>query len=173
MWYRPFVIAIAVLWFVAYGLAVLRVRLADFDALIQTSLGVPMLLDSLTGNELPCSLRPGLWLRPPLVVSEQHVCVIPNVRHVVLFDLVSGREVWTHKIENPTTLNGEPPQLLTDGKTLLLGVGRNYGYELERLDLDTGERRWKTPALIRREPVDVARAALDRGAVYLAAGSGG
>ncbi|HEU0029653.1 MAG TPA: sigma 54-interacting transcriptional regulator [Kofleriaceae bacterium] len=37
--YQPFVIAIATLWFVSYGLAVLRVRLADVDALIRTSLG--------------------------------------------------------------------------------------------------------------------------------------
>ncbi len=138
--------------------------------LIQTSLGVPLLLNSLTGEELPCSLRSGVWLRAPLVVSEQHVCVIPDSRHVVLFDLVSGREVWTHKIENPTTLNGQPPQLLTDGQNLLLAVGRNYGYELDRLDLDTGERRWKSPAILRREPFDLARGALDRGAVYFVAG---
>jgi DNA-binding NtrC family response regulator len=38
-WYKPFVVAIAVLWFVSYGLAVLRVRLADVDALIKSSLG--------------------------------------------------------------------------------------------------------------------------------------
>ncbi len=39
VWYKPFVVAIAILWFVAYGLAVLRVRLADVDALIKSSLG--------------------------------------------------------------------------------------------------------------------------------------
>ncbi|MCW5806909.1 MAG: sigma 54-interacting transcriptional regulator [Deltaproteobacteria bacterium] len=39
VWYKPFVVAVAALWFVAYGLAVLRVRLADVDALIRTSLG--------------------------------------------------------------------------------------------------------------------------------------
>jgi DNA-binding NtrC family response regulator len=38
-WYKPFVVAIAILWFVSYGLAVLRVRLADVDALIRSSLG--------------------------------------------------------------------------------------------------------------------------------------
>jgi transcriptional regulator with GAF, ATPase, and Fis domain len=37
--YQPFVIAIAVLWFVSYGVAVLQVRLADIDALIESSLG--------------------------------------------------------------------------------------------------------------------------------------
>jgi outer membrane protein assembly factor BamB len=139
--------------------------------LIQTSLGVPLLLDSLTGNELPCSLRAGIWLCPPLAVSEQHVCVVPDHRHVVLFDLVSGREVWTHTIENPTLLNGQPPQLLTDGQNLVLGVRRNTGFEIDRLDLDTGERRWKSPTIIRREPFDLTRGALDRGAVYVVSGS--
>ncbi len=38
-WYKPFVVAIAILWFVSYGMAVLRVRLADVDALITSSLG--------------------------------------------------------------------------------------------------------------------------------------
>ena len=37
--YRPIVVTIAVLWFLAYGLAVLRVRLADVDAVLRTSLG--------------------------------------------------------------------------------------------------------------------------------------
>jgi DNA-binding NtrC family response regulator len=39
VWYKPFVVAIAILWFVAYGMAVLRVRLADVDALIRSSVG--------------------------------------------------------------------------------------------------------------------------------------
>ncbi len=37
--YQPFVVAIAILWFCGYGLAVLRIRLADVDALIKSSLG--------------------------------------------------------------------------------------------------------------------------------------
>src|SRR5262245_14765496 len=37
--YQPFVVAVAVLWSLGYGLAVLRIRLADVDALIRSSLG--------------------------------------------------------------------------------------------------------------------------------------
>jgi len=37
--YQPFVATVAVLWSLGYGLAVLRIRLADVDALIKTSLG--------------------------------------------------------------------------------------------------------------------------------------
>ena len=37
--YQPFVVAIAVTWFVAYGIAVLQIRIADVDALIESSLG--------------------------------------------------------------------------------------------------------------------------------------
>src|SRR5262249_19783154 len=68
--------------------------------LIQSSLGLPLLLDSLTGDELPCALRPGMWLRPPVAVNERQVWVVPDTRHVVLFDLVTGKEVWTHTIES-------------------------------------------------------------------------
>ncbi|NVB78625.1 MAG: sigma 54-interacting transcriptional regulator [Kofleriaceae bacterium] len=37
--YQPFVIAVAILWSLGYGLAVMRIRLADVDALIRSSLG--------------------------------------------------------------------------------------------------------------------------------------
>jgi DNA-binding NtrC family response regulator len=37
--YQPFVVAIAVVWFVSSGIAVLQFRLADVDALIESSLG--------------------------------------------------------------------------------------------------------------------------------------
>ena len=39
VWYRPFVVVIAISWAIAYGLAVLRIRLADVDALIRSSVG--------------------------------------------------------------------------------------------------------------------------------------
>lgn len=37
--YQPFVVTIAILWFCGYGLAIMRIRLADVDALIKSSLG--------------------------------------------------------------------------------------------------------------------------------------
>jgi transcriptional regulator with GAF, ATPase, and Fis domain len=37
--YQPFIVAVAIVWFVAYGVVVLHYRLADVDALIQSSLG--------------------------------------------------------------------------------------------------------------------------------------
>ncbi len=40
--YQPFVVAVAVMWFLGYGLAVLRIRLADVDGLIKSSLGYAM-----------------------------------------------------------------------------------------------------------------------------------
>src|ERR1044071_8094570 len=39
VWYRPFVIAVAIIWAIAYGFAVLRVRIADVEALIRSSAG--------------------------------------------------------------------------------------------------------------------------------------
>src|SRR5262249_23717840 len=37
--YQPFIVAVAAVWFIAYSVAVLHVRLADVDALIESSLG--------------------------------------------------------------------------------------------------------------------------------------
>jgi len=37
--YQPFIIAVSMLWAIGYGLAILRFRLADVDALIKSSLG--------------------------------------------------------------------------------------------------------------------------------------
>jgi DNA-binding NtrC family response regulator len=37
--YQPIIIAVALLWSLGYGLAILRIRLADVDALIRSSLG--------------------------------------------------------------------------------------------------------------------------------------
>ncbi|OAI46433.1 hypothetical protein AYO44_11425 [Planctomycetaceae bacterium SCGC AG-212-F19] len=138
--------------------------------LIQSSLGIPLLLDSHTGKELPFALRPGVWLRPPVALNERQVCLVPDSRHVVMFDLLAGKEVWTHTIEGPASLTGEPPQLLAQGDTLLLGVARNYGHEVERLDAATGKRHWAAPVLFRREAVDLGHAAVDESAVYLVAG---
>lgn len=137
--------------------------------LMQSSLGHPLLLDSLTGKELPCGLRTGLWLRPPVVLDGRQVCLVPDNRHVVLFDLRAGKEVWTHTIEGPTSLAGAP-QLLAAGDTLLLGVPRNFGHELIRLDPATGKPTWAAPVRLRHDAVDLANAATDESAVYLAAG---
>ena len=64
--YQPFVVAIAVMWFLGYGLAVLRIRLADVDALIKTSLGYAMTTGAAAVIYLGVVLAAG-WITGQLV----------------------------------------------------------------------------------------------------------
>ncbi len=64
--YQPFIISVAVLWFFAYGFAVLRVRLADVDALIKSSLGYAVTTGAAITIYLGVVLAAG-WLTRGLV----------------------------------------------------------------------------------------------------------
>ncbi|HUJ58552.1 MAG TPA: sigma 54-interacting transcriptional regulator, partial [Kofleriaceae bacterium] len=64
--YQPFVVAVAILWFLAYGFAVLRVRLADVDALIASSLGYAVTTGAAALVYLAIVLATG-WLTGRLV----------------------------------------------------------------------------------------------------------
>jgi transcriptional regulator with GAF, ATPase, and Fis domain len=64
--YQPFVVAVAILWFVGYGLAVLRIRLADVDALIKSSLGYTITTGAAVGVYIGVVLAAG-WLTGELV----------------------------------------------------------------------------------------------------------
>jgi cellulose synthase operon protein C len=136
--------------------------------ILQASAGRYWLLDSHTGRRLlDCDASPEAWQQPPLLLDERRVILVPDALHVALLDLSKNREAWRHPIERPPSLSGEPPQLLGSGDTLLMLVSRNYGYELERRDPDTGARQWPKSVLVSRDRLDLPRAALDENAVFL------
>ena len=64
--YKPFVVATALLWFVSYGLAVLRIRLPDADALIRSSLGYALTTGAAIAVYVAIVLAAG-WLTGRLV----------------------------------------------------------------------------------------------------------
>jgi transcriptional regulator with GAF, ATPase, and Fis domain len=64
--YQPIVVAVAILWFVGYGLEVLRIRLADVDALIKSSLGYTITTGAAVGVYLGVVLAAG-WLTGTLL----------------------------------------------------------------------------------------------------------
>ncbi|MFN0250905.1 MAG: sigma 54-interacting transcriptional regulator [Kofleriaceae bacterium] len=64
--YQAFVVTVAILWFVGYGLAVLRIRLADVDALIKSSLGYTITTGAAVGVYLGVVLAAG-WLTSTLL----------------------------------------------------------------------------------------------------------
>jgi hypothetical protein len=88
--------------------------------------------------------------------------LVKDDQHVGLLDPVAGREVWVRQTPTPS-VSREPPQFLSDGKSLLLLID---GWQLERLDPLTGHPLAGWPRPIGSEPVALERAALDESAVY-------
>src|SRR5262249_32471527 len=78
---------------------------------------------------------------------------------------------WRYQIPGPTTLTGEPPELLDlpgagPKRSCLLIVCRNYGSTLQRLD--DGRPRWSQPVLFRSGPPCGPGISADAGALYFA-----
>ena len=91
VWYRPFVIAIAVSWAVAYGVAVLRIRLADVDALIRSSAGYALATSAAVTIYVAVVLATG-WFTGQLVGETQpwpHLAA--GLVAVVLFGPIRSR----------------------------------------------------------------------------------
>jgi len=91
VWYRPFVIAIAIIWAIAYGLAVLRVRLGDADALIRSSLGYALATSAAATIYVAVVLATG-WITGQLVGETQpwpHLAA--GLVAVVLFGPIRAR----------------------------------------------------------------------------------
>src|SRR5262249_535867 len=141
--------------------------------LIQTSRGKAALLESATGKTIQekNTEGPAAWPQAPLLISEHQACMVHDTRNVVLLDLATGQEVWRYAIERRTSLSGAAPQLLVKGTNVLIGVPRNYGYEIERLDAATGKGSWPRPILLRGDRLEFSRAALDEMTLYVATGS--
>jgi transcriptional regulator with GAF, ATPase, and Fis domain len=91
VWYRPFVFAVAVFWSIAYGLAVLRVRLADADALIRNSAGYAVATSAAVTIYVAVVLATG-WITGRLVGETQpwpHLAA--GLVAVVLFGPIRAR----------------------------------------------------------------------------------
>jgi outer membrane protein assembly factor BamB len=128
---------------------------------LQTTAGKLLVFDSSTGRRVHEGLTNGLpWRRPPRALDERRICLVPDARHLVLFDPAAGKPAWTCPTRTPS-LSARAAQVLGDGKTLLALID---GWQLERLDPRTGRPRWQ--CAISTEPVDAARAACDETAVY-------
>jgi len=138
--------------------------------LIQTSLGKIWLLDSATGRQVAeIGGNHGVWQQPPCPLDEQRIVIVPGSRKLTMLDFISGKALWTHEPDRKFSLNGEAPQVLGSGENLVCCTARNYGYELDRLDVRTGARLWPQAVLLRERP-DLRCAALDESSVYVTVG---
>jgi outer membrane protein assembly factor BamB/tetratricopeptide (TPR) repeat protein len=137
--------------------------------LVQTSSGRRRLLDSGTGrlvHEAGAGHEP--WPRDPLVLDERTVCLVPDDRRVLLLDRRTGQERWTWTQKGFSTRTGEAPLALGDARTVLVLAATNLGYELYRLDRETGKPCWPRPCLLNLRRADAVGWALDNGTVYYA-----
>src|SRR5262249_15208363 len=137
---------------------------------LQTGAGGQRVVDSVTGRIVHERARPGSgWLRPPLAVAQGRLCLVPRADRAVLFNPSTGKNLWTYKTSQwpgSTAPTGEAPYLLGNQEALLVLVPRNYGYQLERLDVRTGRPVWREKARLLREALTPELVSLDRRAVY-------
>jgi hypothetical protein len=139
--------------------------------LLQTSGGRLWLLDARTGGtlrDLETTRRP--WPGSPLVLDERRVCVVADSYHVVLIDANAGKEVGRYALTATSTLTGEPPYAVGAGEVLLLLVPRNYGFNLLRLDPNSGKPLWQEERPVAAEPVLAESVSHDAKALYFTAG---
>ena len=149
--YQPFVVAVAILWFVAYGFAVLRVRLADVDALIKSSLGYAVTTGAAATVYLAIVLAAG-WLTGRLV---------------------GDAGPWPHLVAGLVAAALFGPLRARVSRWVDLRFFRDRHHYIEAL-----RRAGESLALL-REPADLAREAVEQvvaavraewGALYLASG---
>jgi outer membrane protein assembly factor BamB len=135
---------------------------------VQSSAGQRWVLDARTGatvHESATGREP--WPQPPLPLPDGRFCLVPDAQHVVLFDPATGKDIWRYTLDRSVSLTGAPPQVLAGPDTVLVLAARNYGHELQRLDVKTGKPAWKDALLISRQPCDLSRSALGKDVVYV------
>jgi outer membrane protein assembly factor BamB/tetratricopeptide (TPR) repeat protein len=135
---------------------------------VQAGTGRQLVLDSDTGRLLHSRECGGeLRCRPPLALGERKLCLVTDPARVVMHDPATGKDLWTYDSapsSGSTLSSGEPPRLFGQGEVLVALLARNFGYQLERLDPQTGAPLWTKGARITREAP--GRLAFDDAALY-------
>ncbi len=130
-------------------------------AVVQTADGQRWVLDATTGRLLHAGPAPAdPWTGPPLALDTRRLLIVEDQRLVAL-DRATWEPDWTFDLPRWPSLSGELPQARLDGGVLLVGVGRNECYEVERLDPATGRRLDPEPVVVGRERSDLTATALD------------
>ncbi len=135
--------------------------------LVQTSGGRRWLLDAATGavlHDAPTTREP--WPRPPIVLPDGNVCIIPDADSILLLDPVSGGDVWTYQLPGVTTRTGEAPKATVGPHALLAAWPLNIGWRVQQLDRATGKPIWNDPPLINTQELDMESWSQDADAFY-------
>jgi outer membrane protein assembly factor BamB len=112
------------------------------------------------------------WPTPPAEVAPHRIVVAdgPGLVRMISFSLGAIR--WTHResSKRSSSLTGEPPQLRAWDHLLLVGIARNHGYELQRLNLATGKPCWPEAFLVESGVLDIESVDADQALLYVIAG---
>jgi outer membrane protein assembly factor BamB len=114
---------------------------ADAATIVLQNDGRRYLLEAATGQMRATGPAPAdPWPSAAAPLDARRLAVAEN-GHVVAIDKSSGAVAWTYELADWPSLTGEPAQLRLEGTTLLVGVPRNDGFEIVRLDPATGKPR--------------------------------
>ncbi len=91
---------------------------------------------------------PTPWTTPPTVTPDGCVLIADGAGLVVALEPSSNLALWRFEAGGETSLSGAAPEIRNFGADAFVSISRNYGRELLRLDEKTGNRVWKSPALI-------------------------
>jgi outer membrane protein assembly factor BamB len=142
----------------------------DDVVLLQTTAGRYVGVDAVTGKVLyQQKENSALWASLPVLLDNQRAVLPLNAEHLACLELASGKILWQKPIEGWSSLAGSAPQLRRDGSHLLMMVERNFGYELERWELETGKRDLP-PIFLGLDPINLANIGITAEGYVLASG---
>jgi len=95
------------------------------------------------------------WVQAPIVLDAERVIIGSNAQNVECINARSGRTEWSQKIAGARSLTGRCPELRREGRFLLVLIERNFGWQLDCLDVETGRKLWPAPIDLGIEPVEL------------------
>lgn len=141
----------------------------------QTDAGVVTVFDAGTGAaRLTRRTSQAVWPGPPAVLGDpgQESLVLPaGTGHVVRLDPLDGDSRWETRGTNESGLSGRSPGAKELGGQLFVAVARNHGVEVMPTDADTGQSKWRRPALLSGPRADFEGTDCDGANLYVSNGS--
>jgi hypothetical protein len=112
------------------------------------------------------------WVLPPAGIANKYLAVPDGPALIRLLSLTTGRLKWTNsETQRTSSLSGEPAQIRYCGGNLLMAVRRNYGVELDCLNIEDGKSLWEDgPVFLDAERINLAYADSDNDRAYLTVG---
>jgi outer membrane protein assembly factor BamB len=143
----------------------------ESGVLMQTLSGRSLLVDARQGRIKYLDWLPAGPRRKALSSLAPGLAFLPQGTRVLsAVSTSSGKEVWRRAIDRTVSLDGLVPQVLSDGRNLLVAVGRTYGSFVESLDPQSGAARWREAQFVGADAVNLTDGLLTDSAAYFLCG---